>query len=246
MRKEQVTALLEHADNDLKQIERAYTQALKEKEIPPSLQIDVKNLMENLRSALDYIAHDVYEIVIKPARDKSGNKEIERIYFPYGKTQTDFNSRLGSCLPELNSLDTTIYSAIESIQPHVSGDSWLYDFCTILNQKKHDTLTPQKREEKRGLNIQFPGGAGIYMGPGSSIKGSGIIQSGQARIILNNDVVCGDSPARNVTGGVTQTVVQWISFKFSDTDIVVLPFLINALANVKKLAKNLYVELDKR
>lgn len=243
MRKDQVIELLNHARRDLIQIERQYGEALEEKKVPTSLQIDIKNFMENLRSVLDYIAHDVYETIIIPARDKAGKKAIEKIYFPYGKTENDFKSRVGSSLPNLHSLAPSVYLVIEAPQPHKSGDNWLCDFCKILNEKKHDTLSPQKKEEKRGLNIQFPGGSGIFMGAGSSISGSGTIQSGPGKITLNNEMISGDSPARNVSGGVVQTVVRWVFFKFSDTDIEVLPHLKKALNNIEQLSNDLYSKL---
>jgi hypothetical protein len=249
MRKNNVIALLEHAANDLsgsnlENIEQQYKQSLDDKTIPTSLQIDVKNFMENLRSAMDYMANDIYENVIMPARTKAGEKEIKDIYFPYGKTENDFKSGLGSNLPKIQSLSPAIYTAIESIQPHKCGDDWLYQFCRILNEKKHDTLTPQKREEKRSLKLDFPGGAGISIPPGGSISGGGMIQSGTGKVILNNDSISGDSPARNTSGGVAQTVIRWVSFKFADTDVEVLPLLKKALKNIEQLSKSIYSELE--
>ena len=139
MRKEDVVSLLNHAANDLtgsdlKNIEQQYEEALSGKKIPTSLQIDVKNFMENLRSALDYMAHDIYEAILKPERDKSGKKEIERIYFPYGKTESDFKSALGSSLPELKSLNPKIFALVEDVQPHKYNEDWLYQFCRIVNE----------------------------------------------------------------------------------------------------------------
>jgi hypothetical protein len=100
--------------------------------------------MENLRSALDYIAHDIYEKIIYPDRLASGEKEISDIYFPYGKDENGFKSSVGRNLPKLSSLSPPIYSVLERIQPYKCGNDWLYDFCTILNQNQHNTLSPQK------------------------------------------------------------------------------------------------------
>ncbi len=54
MRQDSVNALLSHAKANLAKIEEDYKASLQRKDIVPSLQIDIKNLMENLRSALDY------------------------------------------------------------------------------------------------------------------------------------------------------------------------------------------------
>jgi hypothetical protein len=37
--------------------------------------------MENLRSALDYMAHDIYEVVIKPVRDINKEKPQEGVKY---------------------------------------------------------------------------------------------------------------------------------------------------------------------
>ena len=112
--------------------------------------------MENLRSALDYIAHDIYELQIAPVRTAEGKPEVKKIYFPYGETENNFKSGIGSSLPDLKKISQDLYDIIENIQPYKVGDNWLYDFCRVLNEKKHDTLTPQKKEEKRATQILDP------------------------------------------------------------------------------------------
>lgn len=240
MRKEDVIELIEYSEKDLSRIKDEYNSALRQKEIPTSLRIDVKNFMENLRSAMDYIAHDVYEAAIEKYREQTSKNQVKNIYFPYGKDKNDFKSRTESNLPELELLNKKVYSIIESIQPHFCGENWLYDFCNILNEKKHERLTPQEKEERRGLKIQFPGGASITMGPGSSISGSGIIQSGGSKIVLNNDLVSGDFPAKNIYGNTEQTIMVWVAFKFSETNIEVLPLLEKAFKKIEVITKDIY------
>ena len=48
MRESDIDSLLSHVEGDLTQIKSTYEQSLREKNIPASLQIDVKNVMENL------------------------------------------------------------------------------------------------------------------------------------------------------------------------------------------------------
>ena len=242
MRKDQVDALIEHAKTDLEKIEKQYNKALEETTIPSSLQIDIKNYMENLRSALDYIARDIYEQQIAPHRASTGKPEISKIYFPYGKTENDFKSGVGLSLPELKNVSQDLYNTLETIQPYKIGDNWLFDFCRTLNEKKHDTLTPQKKEEKRGLDIDF-GGAKIQMGPGSSISGTGFIGTEAGGIHLQGDTISGDSPAHRTSGKVKQTIIHWISFKFADTDVEVLPLLKKALTGIEDLSNDVYQKI---
>jgi hypothetical protein len=245
MRKDEVSGLIEHSEKKLSEIEDNYKKALRSKNIPTSLQIDVKNFMENLRSALDYMAHDIYDSIIRPHRDANGLSQIDEknIYFPYGKqTENDFRSRIGSTLPDLETLSPPLFLVLNAIQKFKSGESWLPDFCDILNQKKHNSLKPQTREVQKGLNIDFGGGTGIKMGPGASISGSGMISSGNSKIVLSNDVVSGDSPARNIFGDVKQTIVEWVSFRFDGTNIVVLDFLKKSLKEIGALKDKIYFE----
>lgn len=246
MRKENVIALLEHAANalqggNLKSIKQQYILALQEKQIPTSLQIDVKNFMENLRSALDYMAHDIYEIVIKPERDKAGEKGIESIYFPYGETKKHFESAVASNLPNLKSLRPSIYATIEEIQPHSCGDNWLYDFCRIVNKKKHDTLTPQKRTESKTMTASTNNASvtipinnpnfSIHQGKNCQVKIGGI------PVRLSNQGIEPLAP------GLQRSITTWVSFQFADTGIHVLPLLEKALKNIEQLSKAIYSQL---
>lgn len=243
MRKNQIDSLLIHAKKSLVSIRDEYVKALEDKAISPSLQIDVKNFLENLRSGLDYTAHDIYEKVIEPVRTKNGDKQIRNIYFPYGNAQNDFYSNIQSNLPDLKNLSPQLFNIIEARQTHLSGDSWLYDFCKILNQKKHESLSPQVIEIENHLDIFFPSGGIISLG-GGTISGSGTISSGQGTIILNNEEISGNSPAKNFTPGVKQIVNKWEYFKFTDTNIVVLPFLEKVLENTEKTIEDIYSHLD--
>jgi len=243
MRKEQTSALIEHATQGLEGIATEYSKALVAQKISAKLQIDIKNFMENLRSALDYMAKDIYEIIIKPVRDRAGEKTIDKIYFPYGKSENDFKSRIGACLPKLEILNSDIFSLIESMQPHKLKDDWLYIFCNIVNEKKHDNLTPQVKEVRRGLKIELPGGV-ISLGPNATISGGGVIKSGNEKIEIKDDIISGNSPAKHTTPGVRQTIIEWEAFLFEDTNIDVLPLLKKALQRINKLNESLYSKLD--
>jgi len=243
MRQQFVKDFLEHAKKDLEKIKAEYETSLQSKTISASLQIDIKNLMENLRSALDYVAHDIYESVVKPDCLTSGEKEIKDIYFPYGKDENDFRSSMGRCLPKLDSLSPSIFGILERIQPHKCGNDWLYNFCSILNQNKHDQLSPQKREEKRGLKLDFAGGGGITLGPGGVMRGTGKIVSGDGVLDLKGNIISGDSPAVNLPPTIKQTIVIWVGFRFADTEVEVLPLLQLATKEVEQLADDIYLSI---
>lgn len=241
MRQKDVRDLIEHIESNLEKVKREYEASIQSESISASLKIDVKNLMENIRSVLDYLAHDIYEKVIQPARASLGKKEIRNIYFPYGRVENDFRSSLARSLPGLGSLSPDVLARIERIQPYKCGNDWLYDVCSIVNQIKHDQLIPQTREEKRGLKLDFAGGGGITLGPGAVIKGSGRIVSGNSVLDLKGKAISGDSPVEDLPKTIKQTVVVWVGFQFADTGVEVLPLLQLAAKEVDNLANDIYL-----
>ena len=75
---DQAKALVERCKDLLPQIAAEYESSLHQKqEIEPGLLIDIKNLMENLRSAMDYAAHELFDTYGHSTRSNP------RIYFPF-------------------------------------------------------------------------------------------------------------------------------------------------------------------
>ncbi len=66
MRDEDVKNILIHVEDKLVHIKNAHYQSLQDQEIPADLRIDIKNVMEKVRSTLDYMAQDVNETIIIP------------------------------------------------------------------------------------------------------------------------------------------------------------------------------------
>jgi GNAT superfamily N-acetyltransferase len=137
MRDKDIKNLLAHVEKSLVNIKNTYDQSLHDQTILPFLSIDIKNTMENLRSALDYMAKDIATIVCK-------KDTLKKTYFPYGENKQNFDSSIKKNLPNLRMADPDIHSLIESMQSHTCEDPWLYNFCQILNNNKHDSLSPLK------------------------------------------------------------------------------------------------------
>jgi hypothetical protein len=246
MRRDDVRALLDHAKNQLrgpdgKNMRRQYEESLGAKIVPATPRIEVKNFMENLRSALDYLAKDIYEAVIEPRLAKAGKQSKKEVYFPYGKDEHGFKSSIGTNLPDLQALNPPIYDAIEAVQPHKSGNDWLCQLCRIVNEKKHDLLTPQSRTETQTMTASA-GGASVTLpinNPNVSIQqGSGAsVTIGGVPVRLSNQGIEPLGP------GLTRTVTTWVSFRFADTNTEVLPLLEKALNEIRLLSQKVYAEL---
>ena len=105
--KNDVVAILKAASDQYEEVKTKYEAALKDKSM--DLRISVKILMEHLRSALDYMAHDIYDTFCKPSLLAAGQSDPHNIYFPYAKSEQDFRSRIGAGLSGLDPFSEDIF-----------------------------------------------------------------------------------------------------------------------------------------
>lgn len=227
-------ALVNYAKGALLQLEYVYRSSLDEKALKPALFIDIKNIMENLRSALDYSAKGLF------TKYGSSPKPSPKIYFPYaflGENQA--KNRIETGIPGITATRPDIVAHLESYQHYANpSNKWLPLFMDLNNENKHEKLTPQSRQEDRQLRIES-GGAAIDLGPGASVSlGLGAsIQFGDV-VIPGGQDFSGESPAV-FAGSGTQTVFVWVSFKFANNGEQVVPFLKTAVNGVEKMVNEL-------
>lgn len=230
--------LVKYTESQFDKIKKVYKQSLHKRSIEPELLIEIKNLMENLRSALDFIAHGLF--------NKYGNstKSNLKIYFPYAienqsKSVFQKQNRIEKCIPGLSISRPDIVGKIESYQ-HFSGSNnrWLPQFMDLCNENKHQQLTPQKRTEIKQLKITSNGtsislgeGASISMGRGTQIRMGRMVIPGGQKFDVNNPPV--------IIGSGKKEIITWISFHFSSNDQPVIPFLKQCINGIKKVIEEL-------
>jgi len=226
-RKDDVTQLLLHVENKLANIKKVYDESLEQREIHPFLRIDIKNVMENLRSALDYMAKDIATNIQAAGKNH---------YFPFGDNQKNFHNSVDKNLQNLKNKRPDIYCLIENMQPHTCGNSWLPDLCHIVADKKHDSLVQQERTSQKTYSIGLPGKDSIISAP------AGAIEALPGAISINGIPITFDT-----TTGIPQqtpnleiSVITWVSFKFQNTNIEVYPLLMTAFIKIKEASKGLY------
>jgi hypothetical protein len=224
-------ALVNHAKGALPKLEQDYQSSLKDRTVKPALLIDIKNIMENLRSALDFSAHGLF------TKYGASAKANPKIYFPYaglGQTQAAFqaSNRIETCIPGITAARPDIVARLEAYQHYSDqANKWLPLFMDLNNENKHEKLTPQTRQEARQLRIESRGaaidlepGASASLGPGASIQfGDVVIPGGQE--------FSGERPA-TFYGSGTQTVIVWVSCTFDSNGQQVVPFLKTALVEL--------------
>jgi hypothetical protein len=234
---EEAKELIKHAKSSYLSIQNVYQKSLTQKEISTELLIEIKNIMENLRSALDYSAHGLFGKY--GDRNYSGN-----IYFPYALQSWDLNefrrkNVIENKIPGISATRPDIVLRIESYQ-HFNNpqNRWLPIFMDLNNESKHQNLLPQERKEKKHLNItsgntmiSMGGNATIHIPPG------GMIQMGGSTI-LGGQTISADNPPIMLGPGKNEVII-WVSFHFKCNDEPVLPFLETSINGVDKIVNEL-------
>ena len=104
------------------------------------LRVELKNLLENHRSALEYVLHYLAErCTPKPAP--------ERVQFPVAKpndTAATFGKKLDRWFPGLSAGAPKARDHLLSIQ-EFNGETWLRDLANLTNFNKHHSLSARKR-----------------------------------------------------------------------------------------------------
>lgn len=230
-------SLIEHARNELPKIKQAYEGSLSAKAVAPRLLVEIKNVCENLRSALDFAAHGLLERHVA----SSGKKTT--IYFPYATTKQsraefEKSGRIDTCIPGLAVARPDLVGLLLEMQHFGSkGYKWFPAFMDLTNENKHQRLVPQIRKETKELRISG-GSAAISLGQGASISiGSGASISIGGAVIRGGQAFDVNNPPQ-VQGGRVE-VITWVSFLFETNGEPVVPFLEEALKGVNKIVEEL-------
>lgn len=149
-----INALLDHAVTSYGEIERQYNEALHQKQVPPTLQIEIKNFLQNLRSVLDYLGQRV--------------PGFERNYPMCNHINQTANSMRGASVASAD--------AMTKWQPF--NQPWLESFNWLNNEHKHQMLVPQTKTERVTTEAKSAGGS-VTWDPGSVTFGSGVFIEGK-------------------------------------------------------------------
>jgi hypothetical protein len=207
-RKESIQALLKKAEAQLRDVEIEYSRSLHAKVIEAELRIDIKNLCENMRSALDYLAHDIRERFCPPALPR------DRFYFPIMPDKKSFESHIDQWFPGLHQVAPAVVATLEAVQPFQTGQEWMGQFNRINNANKHGDLIEQTRVESQETKITGQGGgqvswtSGVTFGAGVSVMGVPIDPRTQLPI---------PHPSIKVER------IIWVDFQFADIGVSALP-----------------------
>lgn len=216
-----IEALLRRANDDYADLRKAYDSSLHKKHVSEDLKVAIKNIFENLRSCLDYLAQDIFEIHC------SATKKPDRLYFPIRTTADEFTQVVSRDYPGLQSTAKRVFDILEAVQPY--NDPWLGKFNKLNNHNKHQDLVEQTRTEARHVKVSRGDGSiswtpGVTFSPGISVMGVPIDPKTQL-------------PVPN-TVAKTEVVI-WVDFRFKELNESALAFVQTSQGRVERLFRNL-------
>ncbi|MBI5491966.1 MAG: hypothetical protein HY893_03415 [Deltaproteobacteria bacterium] len=215
-----IEALLEKSNVTFAELKRAYEASLHEKNVRGDLKVDIKNIFENLRSCLDYLAHDIFETCC------ASSVKPDRLYFPIRPTMTEFNQAV-SHYPGLQTTNKSVYDVLEAVQPY--HDPWLDHFNKLNNENKHQDLVEQTRTESRHVTVSSGGGS-VSWGPGVTFGGG---------VRINGVPIDPRTQLPVPNNQVRTEIVVWVDFLFKENGLSVLPFIEQSLKKIEQIFRDL-------
>ena len=229
-RAKNIEALLKIAAQQLEEVIREYKNSLDKKRVEPELKVEIKNLFENLRSVLDYLANEIRE------SSTVNNQGSKIFYFPILSDLASFEKRMDEWFPGLKNGNPNLYSYLLSIQPFQGQEQvWLKQFNDVNNENKHADLIEQTREEQERVDVNHIQGGGLSYNPklakfgkGASIFGSEVDQTT-------------NMPFPNPSIQVKRTL--WIDFKFDGINVSALVLMQKSLKKIQEIVEQLNTKI---
>lgn len=221
-REVQINALIRKAKEQYSAINNEYESSLAQKSVSEDLSIDIKNLCENLRSALDYLAHDIRE-----THCSSANKK-DKFYFPILPDINLFRKRMINWYPGLDSSCIDLWNCLESVQPyHGESTIWLHYFNRLNNENKHDTLVPQTKSSRERVHVNIHSGGSVDWDPSAVRFNEGVYIGG----------VPVDPSTQMPIPHPSQEVkrITWVDFHFKDIPTSAISLLKLSLDGVERI-----------
>jgi len=222
-------ALLGRVDTDLKKLEADYNASLYAKQVAADLRIDIKNVFENLRSVLDYLAQDIR------AKYCPAAKAGDRFYFPVLPDRAQFESRMRQWYPGLDSNNKALWDFLESVQPYHVRYEWLGHFNKVNNENKHSDLVEQTRVEVEQVKATMQGGSSVSWNPGSVRFGAGVFIGGVPVDPRTQMPV--PHPSLKVERNT------WVDFQFAGVGVSALGLVKDSAAGIRSIVESVQPHL---
>jgi len=199
-------------------------------EVTSELRVDIAQIIDHLRAALDYCAQELYARYGEPP--EKGREP--KVYFPIVKPSGDFRSVLGKCIPGIIRKRPDLADLLLSMQvASHTGNQWLADLGALANENKHVRLTLQSPDLRRALRLSDGPTGGFIIPEGRSVTFANIwLGPHYIRGPVKVDV---DHPPPSFTGVVEVLPYVALVWHIAKRKLDVMPFLLTATQRVASI-----------
>jgi hypothetical protein len=128
---------LRYADRELSAVRDVYSrQPLENQEVPGELQVRVKNVIDNFRSSLDFLAWFIANEYGSPTR-------LRDVQYPLAPRPEKFLASIDRAMPGVRSTSPAIFAVVARHQPYQADHQWLKLLRDLANENKHVRLSAQ-------------------------------------------------------------------------------------------------------
>jgi hypothetical protein len=228
-RKSDIESLLERLHKSLQKITSEYKNSLTIKTVSAELRIDIKDYFSNLRSILDYLAHEIVDNYCPNANPKNN------LYFPIRSDLNAFEVEMSKSYPDLITNNKKVYDILKNHQPFENEENkWLIFFNKLNNQNKHEKLVAQTRNETKNVTVTGKDGGSVSWGSGvkfgNGVRVMGIPIDPNTQLPIPNNIV-------------KIEIVTWVDFQFEGINVSALWLTKESLIQITKIYNDLKSEL---
>jgi hypothetical protein len=201
---EDTAALLDDAREQIGALQALHDEALDKEASRPRFRARVKSVLEQERSALDYLAVEITKLHGTPKG---------MIYYPLAPSMHDFPATMKSKMPGIAAAVPKVAAVIEKWQPYQPGVEWLRDLNQLAREQKHNRLTLQLirdtircrvTEDATGAFVEW---YGLMFRPGPQ-PGITMIDSQSGPIIIRPEPNRPDTAPKPFWVGVGPTAIE--------------------------------------
>lgn len=211
--------------------------------------LEVKHILEDMQSVLDYIAVDIHNKYCP-------THKLKKVYFLYTneiEQESDFINKINTYFPKMYNNNFDVYKILANVQSFNDNSNWLIKLNDLTNEVKHNDLYINKIEQKKNTILRSKDAVVSVDGDlkmkktsnGYGLFGNGsIFLGGTGRISIydNGNIAIGSSTYNFDTGKmngieteiITKNIVK--SKKYNESILDILNLII---AKEKKLIDNL-------
>ena len=158
------------AADRLRRAESLFEASLRVQNAGPDLQLAVDDVVQQQRSALDFLANRLVE--------HATGGPAKQVAYPMERSESEYNGKADRLMPGVRASRPDIMAIVRLHQRWQPGYEWLGQLNELVNRGKHVDLVPQTRQETPHTEVTRPGSgsvswtSGVTFGAGVSVMGA--------------------------------------------------------------------------